>query len=135
MTYARWWRRYRFWYSAAPDDKSTGVLPPKTYDASSLHIDRDALDDSYHSPLRYFSPRYHSVLRNEKTNGDQNWRCLNLHHGININDRFMELIERCMQDPDVTIGGISLTPTLERFVILVGKRMVAKNFRNAYGDR
>ena len=35
-----------------------------------------------------------------KPTGDQNWRCLNLHHGININDRFMELIERCMQDPD-----------------------------------
>ena len=35
-----------------------------------------------------------------KPTGDQNRRCLNLHHGININDRFMELIERCMQDPD-----------------------------------
>jgi len=39
-----------------------------------------------------------------KPTGDQNVRCLNLHHGININDRFMELVERCMADPDADDG-------------------------------
>lgn len=39
-----------------------------------------------------------------KPTGDPNVRCLNLHHGININDRFMEVVERCMQDPEADDG-------------------------------
>jgi ribonucleoside-diphosphate reductase alpha chain len=35
-----------------------------------------------------------------KPTGDQNMRCLNLHHGVNIPDSFMEIIERCMLDKD-----------------------------------
>ena len=34
-----------------------------------------------------------------KPTGDQNMRCLNLHHGINITDDFMQIIEKCMLDP------------------------------------
>ena len=33
-----------------------------------------------------------------KPTGDQNTRCLNMHHGINISDEFMSLIETCMTD-------------------------------------
>jgi ribonucleoside-diphosphate reductase alpha chain len=36
-----------------------------------------------------------------KPTGDQNVRCLNLHHGINITDDFMSLIEKCMLDPSI----------------------------------
>jgi len=35
-----------------------------------------------------------------KPTGDPNMRTLNLHHGINITDDFMQIIERCMQDKD-----------------------------------
>jgi ribonucleoside-diphosphate reductase alpha chain len=35
-----------------------------------------------------------------KPTGDQNMRCLNLHHGINIPDTFMKIIENCMLNPD-----------------------------------
>jgi ribonucleoside-diphosphate reductase alpha chain len=35
-----------------------------------------------------------------KPTGDPNLRTLNLHHGINITDKFMEIIEKCMLDPD-----------------------------------
>jgi len=35
-----------------------------------------------------------------KPTGDQNLRTLNLHHGINIPDSFMSIIEKCMLDPD-----------------------------------
>jgi ribonucleoside-diphosphate reductase alpha chain len=34
-----------------------------------------------------------------KPTGDPNMRALNLHHGINITDDFMHIIERCMMDP------------------------------------
>jgi ribonucleoside-diphosphate reductase alpha chain len=35
-----------------------------------------------------------------KPTGDPNQRCLNLHHGINITDEFMYLIEQSMLDPE-----------------------------------
>jgi ribonucleoside-diphosphate reductase alpha chain len=35
-----------------------------------------------------------------KPTGDQNVRTLNLHHGINITDEFMTIIEKSMKDPD-----------------------------------
>jgi ribonucleoside-diphosphate reductase alpha chain len=35
-----------------------------------------------------------------KPTGDPNMRCLNLHHGINITDDFMQLIEKSMLDPN-----------------------------------
>jgi ribonucleoside-diphosphate reductase alpha chain len=35
-----------------------------------------------------------------KPTGDPNVRCLNLHHGINITDDFMNIIEKCMLDSD-----------------------------------
>jgi ribonucleoside-diphosphate reductase alpha chain len=34
-----------------------------------------------------------------KPTGDPNMRAMNLHHGINITDDFMRIIERCMIDP------------------------------------
>jgi ribonucleoside-diphosphate reductase alpha chain len=35
-----------------------------------------------------------------KPTGDPNVRCQNLHHGINITDDFMNIIEKCMLDPE-----------------------------------
>ena len=34
-----------------------------------------------------------------KPTGDQNFRTLNLNHGVNITDKFMQIIEKCMIDP------------------------------------
>jgi len=84
------------------DEKSTGVIPHlKTYDASSLaYRQGKTRRGSYAAYLDISHPDITEFLEMRKPTGDQNRRCLNLHHGININDRFMELIERCMQDPD-----------------------------------
>jgi ribonucleoside-diphosphate reductase alpha chain len=40
-------------------------------------------------------------LEMRKPTGDANMRCMNLHHAINIPDSFMQIIERCMVDPNV----------------------------------
>jgi ribonucleoside-diphosphate reductase alpha chain len=39
-------------------------------------------------------------LEMRKPTGDQNQRCLNLHHGLNITNRFMEILETAMVDPE-----------------------------------
>jgi ribonucleoside-diphosphate reductase alpha chain len=88
------------------DDKSTGVMPHlKTYDASSLaYRQGKTRRGSYAAYLDISHPDIMMFLEMRKPTGDQNMRALNLHHGINISDRFMEIIERCMQDTDADDG-------------------------------
>ena len=90
----------------ASDAKSTGVMPHlKTYDASSLAYRQGRTRrGSYAAYLDISHPDITMFLDMRKPTGDQNMRCLNLHHGVNIPDRFMEIIERCMVDPTVDDG-------------------------------
>jgi ribonucleoside-diphosphate reductase alpha chain len=85
------------------DDKSTGVMSHlKIYDASSLaYRQGKTRRGSYAMYLDISHPDIILFLEMRKPTGDQNVRCLNLHHGINISDKFMELIEQCMSDPTV----------------------------------
>jgi len=84
------------------DDKSTGVMPHlKIYDASSLAYRQGRTRrGSYAAYLDISHPDIISFLEMRKPTGDPNVRCLNLHHGINITDDFMQLIENCMLNPE-----------------------------------
>jgi ribonucleoside-diphosphate reductase alpha chain len=83
------------------DDKSVGVMPHlRTYDASSLAYRQGRTRrGSYAAYLDVSHPDIHLFLEMRKATGDPNMRALNLHHGINITDDFMQIIERCMLDP------------------------------------
>lgn len=84
------------------DDKSTGVMPHlKIYDASSLAYRQGRTRrGSYAAYLDVSHPDIIQFLEMRKPTGDQNMRTLNLHHGINITDEFMSIIETCMKDSD-----------------------------------
>lgn len=84
------------------DDKSTGVMPHlKMYDASSLaYRQGKTRRGSYAAYLDMDHPDIWQFLEMRKPTGDQNMRTLNMHHGVNIPDKFMEIIEQCMIDPD-----------------------------------
>ena len=84
------------------DDKSTGVMPHlKIYDASSLAYRQGRTRrGSYAAYLDISHPDIISFLEMRKPTGDQNMRTLNMHHGVNIPDSFMEIIEKCMLDPE-----------------------------------
>jgi ribonucleoside-diphosphate reductase alpha chain len=83
-------------------DKSTGIMPHlKTYDASTLAYRQGRTRrGSYAAYLDISHPDIISFLEMRKPTGDQNVRCLNLHHGINITNDFMQIIENCMLDPE-----------------------------------
>ena len=83
------------------DDKSVGVMPHlSTYDASSLAYRQGRTRrGSYAAYLDISHPDILIFLEMRKPTGDQNMRCLNLHHGINITDDFMKLVEQSMLDP------------------------------------
>jgi ribonucleoside-diphosphate reductase alpha chain len=85
----------------AADEKSTGIMPHlKIYDASCLAYRQGRTRrGSYAAYLDISHPDIISFLEMRKPTGDQNIRCLNLHHGINISDKFMNLVEKSMTDP------------------------------------
>jgi ribonucleoside-diphosphate reductase alpha chain len=82
------------------DDKSVGVMPHlRTYDASSLAYRQGRTRrGSYAAYLDISHPDILIFLEMRKPTGDPNMRTLNLHHGINITDDFMQLIEKSMVD-------------------------------------
>ena len=84
------------------DEKSTGVMPHlKIYDSSSLaYRQGKTRRGSYAAYLDISHPDILLFLEMRKPTGDQNMRVLNLHHGINITDDFMQLVENSMLDPD-----------------------------------
>jgi ribonucleoside-diphosphate reductase alpha chain len=84
------------------DDKSVGVMPHlRTYDASSLAYRQGRTRrGSYATYLNISHPDILLFLEMRKPTGDPNLRTLNLHHGINIPDSFMQIVERCMLDKD-----------------------------------
>lgn len=84
------------------DDKSVGVMPHlRIYDTSSLaYRQGKTRRGSYAAYLDISHPDILMFLEMRKPTGDPNMRCPNLHHGINIPDSFMEIIERCMLDPE-----------------------------------
>ena len=82
------------------DDKSVGIMPHlRTYDASSLAYRQGRTRrGSYATYLDISHPDILLFLEMRKPTGDPNMRALNLHHGINITDDFMQIIEKCMID-------------------------------------
>ena len=84
------------------DDKSVGIMPHlRTYDASSLAYRQGRTRrGSYAAYLDVSHPDILLFLEMRKPTGDQNMRCQNLHHGINIPDTFMKIVENCMIDKE-----------------------------------
>ena len=84
------------------DAISTGVMPHlKIYDASSLaYRQGKTRRGSYAAYLDISHPDIIQFIEMRKATGDQNMKALNLHHGVNISDKFMDIIEACMLDSE-----------------------------------
>lgn len=108
------------------DDKSTGVMPHlKMYDASSLAYRQGRTRrGSYAAYLDISHPDIINFLEMRKPTGDQNLRCLNLHHGINIPDAFMEIIERCMLDHNANDSWELIDPASNEVREVVSAKML-----------
>ena len=108
------------------DDKSTGVMPHlKIYDASSLAYRQGRTRrGSYAAYLDIGHPDIIPFLEMRKPTGDPNMRCLNLHHGINIPDSFMEIIEKCMLDKDASDDWPLIDPKSGEVREVVSARML-----------
>jgi len=106
------------------DDKSTGVMPHlKMYDASSLAYRQGRTRrGSYAAFLDVSHPDIIQFLEMRKPTGDQNLRTLNLNHGVNISDEFMQVIERCMKDPEANDDWALKNPANDEVVEVVSAK-------------
>jgi len=106
------------------DDKSVGVMPHlKVYDASSLAYKQGTTRrGSYAAYLDIDHPDIIQFLEMRKPTGDQNMRTLNLNHAINISDKFMQLIEKCMIDPEADDSWDLVQPNTNKVIDTVSAK-------------
>lgn len=106
------------------DDKSVGVMPHlKVYDSSSLAYKQGTTRrGSYAAYLDISHPDIIQFLDMRKATGDQNMRTLNLNHGINVSDKFMELLERCMLEENVDDSWELIQPNTGKVVEVVSAK-------------
>ena len=85
---------------SATDEKSTGVMAHmKTYDSCSLAYKQGKTRrGSYAAYLDISHPDIIPVMEMRKPTGDPNIRCLNMHNGVMISDKFMKIIEKSMTE-------------------------------------
>ena len=83
------------------DDKSVGIMPHlRTYDASSLAYRQGRTRRGSYAPYLDIShPDILLFVEMRKPTGDPNLKAMNLHHGVNIPDEFMHILEKSMIDP------------------------------------
>ncbi len=84
------------------DEKSVGVMPHlRVYDAACLAYRQGSTRrGSYAAFLPIDHPDIVQFIEMRKPTGDPNMRAMNLHHGVNLSDAFMQKIEASMRDAD-----------------------------------
>lgn len=86
----------------SPSNKSLGAITHiKTYDSCVLAFKQGNRRGSYAIYLDIDHPEILEFIDLRRPTGDYNMRCLNIHHGVNISDKFMRIIEKCTIDNSV----------------------------------
>lgn len=83
----------------SPDKKSMGALVhARTYDTCVLAYKQGSRRGSYALFLDIDHPEIVQFIEMRKPTGDYNMRCLNIHHAVNLSDKFMNIIKKCSVD-------------------------------------
>ena len=106
------------------DDKSTGVMSHlKTYDSNSMAYRQGSTRrGSTAAYLNIDHPDIVQFIEMRKPTGDPDLRTLNMNHGVNITDKFMQVIERCMFDKDANDDWELIQPNTRKVVEIVSAR-------------
>lgn len=106
------------------DEKSVGVMPHlKVYDAACLAYRQGSTRrGSYAAFLDADHPDIIPFVEMRKPTGDQNLKALNLHHGVNLTDAFMEKIEASMRDENADDSWDLKNPATGEVVEMISAR-------------
>jgi ribonucleoside-diphosphate reductase alpha chain len=108
------------------DTKSVGVMPHmKVYEAVSLAYRQGRTRRGSFAPYLDIShPNILEFVGMRRPTGDSNMRCLELHHGINVTDKFMQLIEQSMLDADCDDSWSLIDPHTQKVVEIISARQL-----------
>lgn len=82
-----------------PNNKSMGAITHiKTYDACVLAYKQGSRRGSYAMYMDIDHPEIMQFIDMRRPTGDYNMRCLNIHHAVNITDKFMNIIDECSKN-------------------------------------
>ena len=104
---------------------SSGILPfMHVVDAEALAFRQgDTRRASYASYLDISHPEIEEfILMRKPSGGDLNRKNLNLHHGVNVTDDFMQIIERCMYDASADDSWNLIDPHSKRVTATVSAK-------------
>jgi ribonucleoside-diphosphate reductase alpha chain len=111
--------------STSQGSKSTGSIPfLKVVDSEMLAVSQGITRrGSYASWYDISHPEVLEFLDMRKpTGGDANRKCLNLHQGINLSNKFMRTIENCENNPDADPSWELIDPHSKEVVEVVDAR-------------
>lgn len=106
------------------DEKSVGVMPHlKVYDAACLAYRQGSTRrGSYAAFLDVSHPDIVPFVEMRKPTGDQRLKALNLHHGVNLSDAFMQKVESLMRDENADDAWPLIDPASGRVVETISVR-------------
>lgn len=111
--------------SRGTDEKSVGVMPHlKTYDAGSLAYKQNTRRGSYAAFLDIDHPDIIKFIQMRKATGDQNQKAMNLNHGVNITNKFMQIIENCMLNANFDDSWDLIQPNSGKVVQTVSAKQI-----------
>jgi ribonucleoside-diphosphate reductase alpha chain len=99
--------------------KSTGSIPfLHVVDSQMLAFNQGTTRrGSYAAYMDISHPEIEEfMLLRKPTGGDMNRKSLNLHHGVNVSDKFMQIIEKCMGNPDADDSWDLIDPNSDEVV-------------------
>jgi ribonucleoside-diphosphate reductase alpha chain len=117
----------------ANGSQSSGIIPfMKVVDSEVLAFAQGVTRRaSYAAYLDISHPEILEFLEMRKpTGGDVNRKCLNLHHGVNIPDAFMRIIENCMQDTSASDDWPLVDPHTKAVTEVVSAKMLWERILN-----
>ena len=111
--------------STSHGSKSTGSIPfMKVVDSQMLAFNQGTTRrGSYAAYMDVSHPEIEEFLFMRKSSGgDTNRKCLNLHHGVNISNEFMQLIDNCIKEPTYDDSWNLIDPHTKKVVRTVSAR-------------
>lgn len=109
----------------SPSEKAVGAMSHiKTYDSCVLAYKQGTRRGSYVVYMDIDHPEIIQFIDIRKPTGDYNMRCLNIHHAINISDKFMDIIEKSTYDPTVNDDWDLIDPHTGKTVFTTSAKML-----------
>lgn len=111
--------------STSKGSKSTGIIPfIHVVDSQMLAFSQGVTRrGSYAAYLDISHPEIEDfIVMRKPSGGDPNRKCLNIHNGVVIPDSFMQIIERCIHNPDENDDWPLIDPHTKEVVSVVSAR-------------